>query len=178
MEHTNLINQQIQSFRVMLLDNDGNKLGEFPLREAIYKAQSQNLDLMQVGQNQDTAICKILNFESWLYHENKNKQKQEFKNRSQEMKSMTFRPAIGDNDFNLKMKKINEFLKENHKVKIIIKFKSFRETTMKELNNLFIQKIVKSIEDNGSLDSQVNFGGRDINFLLKPTKKITPKIKP
>lgn len=178
MEKTHLVNEQIKASRVLLLDTDGNKLGEMSLREAMYKANEQELDLMQVGSNQNLAICKILNYESWLYHENKLKQKQEFKNRSQEMKSMSFRPVIGDNDFNLKIKKVTEFLTDNHKVKITVKFKSFRETTMHDLNNEFVQKILNTVEECGALDSKINIGGKEINFILKPSKKPTPKVKP
>lgn len=173
-----MLNEHIKLHKVLLLDTEGQKLGEFTINEALKKAQEQQLDLMQVGVNQDIAICKILNYESWLYHEQKKKHKQEFKNRSQEMKSMQFRPAIGDNDFNLKTKKIAEFLEENHKVKIVIKFKSYRESTMKDLNNDFIEKLLNSVESVGALDGKVNFGGRDLSFILKPSKKPALKAKP
>lgn len=178
LEQMHLINEKIKAYSVMLLDTDGNKLGEFSLREALQKAYDQQLDLMQVGINQNTAICKILNYESWLYHEKKKRDKQEFKNRSQEMKTMSYRPVIGDNDFTLKTKKVVDFLTDNHKVKVVIKFKSYRESTMHNLNKDFIDKILSSIEEVGSLDGKVNFGGRDMNFILKPSKKPTPNPKP
>lgn len=178
LDNKHLVNEQIKANRVMLLDTDGNKLGEISFREALNKAYEQQLDLMQVGANQDVAICKILNYESWLYHEQKKRHKQEFKNRSQEMKSMQFRPVIGDHDFNLKIKKVAEFLDENHKVKIVIKFKSFRETTMQDLNQEFIDKILSSVEEVGALDGKVNIGGKDMSFILKPSKKPAPKAKP
>ncbi|NCQ51632.1 translation initiation factor IF-3 [archaeon] len=180
MENLHLINDQIKAYKVMLLDEDGNKLGEIPFREALKNAYEQGLDLMQVGLNKDVAICKILNYESWLYHEQKKKQKQDFKNRSQEMKSMSFRPVIGDNDFNLKVKKVNEFLEDNHKVKVTIKFKSFRETTMQDLTKVFIDKLLSSVGEFGELDGRVGQGGRDMTFILKPSRKPTPsaKIKP
>ena len=178
LENKHLVNQQIKASRVMLLDSDGSKIGEMSIREALNKAYEEELDLMQVGQNQDMAICKILNYESWLYHEQKKRHKQEFKNRSQEMKSMQFRPVIGDNDFNLKIKKVSEFLEDNHKVKIVIKFKTYRETTMQELNQEFVDKILSSVEEVGSLDGKVNMGGKDMSFILKPSKKPVPKVKP
>lgn len=178
LEKEHLVNEHIKASSVMLLDTEGNKLGEFSLKDALQKAYDEQLDLMQVGMNQTMAICKILNYESWLYHEKKKREKQEFKNRSQEMKSISFRPVIGDNDFNLKARKVAEFLGDNHKVKVVIKFKSYRESTMQELNKEFIDKILSTVDEVGALDGKVSFGGRDMNFILKPSKKPAPKVKP
>lgn len=173
LEKTHLINEQIRAFKVLLLDDEGNKIGEVPFREALKIAYDKEMDLMQVGQNKDVSICKIINYNKWLYHEQKKKHKQEVKNRSQEMKSMHFRPSIGEHDFQLKTKKVFEFLEENHKVKIVIKFKTFRETIMHEINKEFIDKLLLSVDEVGVLDGKVNQGGKEISFILKPFKKQT-----
>lgn len=178
LEKTHLVNHQIRASRIMLLDKEGQKIGEMTLREAMQKASENELDIMQVGENQGTAICKMLNYESWLYHENKRKQKQEFKNRSHELKSMNFRPVTGEHDFQLKLKKVGEFLEENHKVKIVIKFKNYRESTMKPVNDEVVQKILDSVQEVGLLDGKVNANHKEMNFILKPAKKPTPKMKP
>ncbi len=175
MEKTHLINEQIRSPKVLLLDTEGGKIGEMPYRDAMKIAQEQEMDLMQVGQAKDLAICKILNYSKWLYHEQKKKHKQEVKNKSQDMKSMQFRPNIGEHDFQLKIKKVSEFLVDNHKVKIVIKFKNYRESVMHDLNKQFIDKLIASIQEVGSLDGKVNNGGREISFILKPFKKQSVK---
>jgi translation initiation factor IF-3 len=175
-ETQHLLNHQIRAYKVLLLDQDGEKVGEFSRNDALHQAHSQSLDLMQVGETRDVAICKIINYESWIYHENKRKQKQEFKNRSQELKTINFRPVTGDNDFNLKIKKIDEFLTDNHKVKIVVKLKS-REGSMRAVNEAFVQKILDSLGDKGSLETKINWSPREINFLMKPEKKVTQKLK-
>lgn len=174
MEKTHLLNGEIKSFKVLLLDQDGEKIGEMPTKDALRLAYEKELDLMQVGQNKDIAICKILDYSKWLYHEKKKKHKQEVKNRSQEMKSMQFRPNIGENDLLLKIKKVSEFLDEQHKVKIVIRFKTFRETTMTELNNQFIHKLLDKVKASGALDGKINNGGREISFIIKPQKGAKP----
>lgn len=175
MEKNHLINEQIRSPKVLLLNTEGGKIGEMPFREALKIAQEQEMDLMQFGQAKDMAICKILNYSKWLYHEQKKKHKQEVKNKSQEMKSMHFRPSIGEHDFQLKTKKVSEFLTENHKVKVVIKFKNYRETVMHELNNQFIEKLISSVQEVGVLDGKINNGGKEISFILKPFKKQSVK---
>lgn len=170
LDKKNCINEQIRASKVLLLGKEGEKIGVFALREALDMADKEDLDLMQVGQNQEFAICKIVNYSSWLYHEQKKKHKQEVKNKSHDLKCINFRPGIGENDFNRNIKKISEFLEEQHKVKVSVKFKSFRETTMVELNNAFIEKIINSLDEFGILDGKINNGGRDINFIVKPSK--------
>lgn len=155
----------------MLLGADGEKLGTYSLKDALAKADNEELDLMQLGFNGDVAICKILNYSSWLYHEQKKKHKQELKNKGHDLKCMNFRPGIGDNDFTRNIKKVEEFLGEQHKVKISVKFKSYRESMMADINKQFVDKIIDTLSANAELDGKINTGGRDINFILKPAKK-------
>lgn len=175
MEKKYFVNNQIRAQRILLLSEEGEKVGEMSFHDAIKLAHEQDLDLMQVGENKDYATCKILKFDSWLYHEKKKQEKLDFKNRSHDIKTIQLRPSIGDNDFELKMKKVNEFLEDSHKVKIVIRFKTFRETQMKSINDEFIEKVIKTVENSGELDSKVTYGGKEINFMLKPAKKNIPK---
>ncbi len=147
---------------------EGEKVGSYSLQDALALADEKDLDLMQVGEDKDTAICKMVDYESWHYRETKRKQKLDFKNRSQGLKSINFRPTISSNDFQLKGKKINQFLEDKHKVKVVIQLRS-REIKMKDLNNAFVEKIIGCVVD-GVVEGPVNFGGRDITFTLKPEK--------
>lgn len=170
------MNNQIRANKILLLDGEGQKVGDFTFKEALDKAYVDGLDLVQVGANKDIAVCKLLKYDSWLYHEKKKREKQEFKNRAQEMKTMNFRPNIGDNDFNVKIKKVSEFLEENHKVKVVIKLKN-REFTMKTLNDEAIERITDAVKDIATLDSKINWSPKEINFMLRPEKKVVTKQK-
>lgn len=170
MEKQTLVNYDIKSPRVLIIKEDGEKLGEMSFKEAIRQAQDSGLDLMQVGEGRDrVAICKMLNYGAWKYHEEKRRKKQEFQNRAQEVKSMNFRPVTDNHDFQLKIKKIQEFLAKNHKVKILIKLKG-REGSMKELNELIVKKIIESLNSSAALDSKISWGYKEINFVVKPNK--------
>lgn len=176
MEKQPLLNNAIKAQQILLLDQEGQKLGEMSRIEALNRARNEELDLMQVGESPNFAICKIVNYQSWKYHEDKKKQKQDFQNRSQELKTINFRPVTGEHDFLLKIKKIQEFLEDNHKVKVCIKLKS-REAYMKSVNEEVIQKIQECLQDVGSLDSKVSFSHKEINFIVKPSKKPAIKMK-
>lgn len=176
MDKQPLLNNAIKATTILLLDQEGQKIGEMSRAEALNRAKDEELDLMQVGENPQFAICKIVNYQSWKYYEDKKRQKQEFHNRSQELKTINFRPVTGEHDFLLKIKKIHEFLEDNHKVKVCIKLKS-REFTMKEVNEEVVRKIQESLQEVGVLDSKVSSSYKEINFILKPYKKPVAKMK-
>ena len=171
MEKQPLLNNAIRAQRVLLLDQAGERIGEMTRIDALNRARNEELDLMQVGESPNFAICKIVNYEYWKYHEDKKRQKQEFQNRSHDMKTINFRPVTGDHDFLLKIKKISEFLQDNHKVKVCIKLKS-REATMKSVNDEVIQRIQDSLQEVGLVDGKVNWSYKEINFILKPNKSL------
>lgn len=176
MDKQPLLNNAIKSQKILLLDQEGQKIGEMSRIEALNRARNEELDLMQVGENPNFAICKIVNYQSWKYHEDKKRQKQEFQNRSHELKTINFRPVTGDHDFLLKIKKIQEFLEDNHKVKVCIKLKS-REASMRAVNEEVIQRIQECLQEVGALDSKVSFSHKEINFIMKPSKKPAMKVK-
>lgn len=176
MEKQPLLNNAIRAQKVLLLDQEGEKVGEMSRIDALNRARNEELDLMQVGESPNFAICKIVNYESWKYHEEKKRQKQDFQNRSHELKTINFRPVTGDNDFLLKIKKIYEFLEDNHKVKVCVKLKS-REGTMKSVNDEVVNRIQESLEEVGLVDGKVNWSYKEINFIMKPNKKPALKIK-
>lgn len=160
------------------MDEKGEKIGDYALKDALKLANEQELDLMQVGVNNETAICKMLKYDSWLYHQKKKQDKENFKNRGGDVKNIQLRPVTGEHDFQLKMKQAAKFLDENHKVKFTIKFKNYRETMMTELNNGTVEKVVEFLSEKGEIDGKINQGQKEINFLVKPSKKPVNNLKP
>lgn len=178
MEIKHLINNQIKANKILLLDKDGEKIGEKSFQEAIEMAHKQNLDLVQFGFNvkDQVAVCKILKYESFIYHENKNKAKQDFQARKTELKSISFTHKIGEKDFNMKLKKVQDFIGEGRKVKIVINFGTFREANNKDITEPFMKKILTSLKDIASLDGDIskhNF--REVMLMLKPKKNESEK---
>lgn len=175
-----MINNQIRANKIMLLGEDGNKLGDFNFQDALEIAMQRELDLVQVGDNpkEQVAICKIFNYGSFLYHESKKKSKQDFANRRQDIKVINIVHGIGEKDYQIKMKKIREFIDETKKVKVIIKFSSAREALNRELTQPFIKKVVNSVEEFSALENSVSSQGiREYNFMIKPKKVYVPNNK-
>lgn len=170
-EAKHLINYQIKKPKVLLLDEKGEKIGDYAFKDALKLANEQALDLMQVGTNNDIAICKVLKYDSWLYHQKKKQDKENFKNRGSDIKNIQLRPVTGEHDFQLKMKQASKFLDEGHKVKFTIKLKNYRETGMTDINNAIVNKVIEFLHETGEVDGKVSQGQKEINFFLKPAKK-------
>lgn len=173
LEKKHLINNQIKANKILLLDKDGEKLGDYDFQNAIKLANDQSLDLVQVGLNQkdNIAICKIFNYETFIYYENKQKAKQDFQNRKSDIKSITLAHGIGLKDYQIKMKKIKEFLDEGRKVKVGVKFGSFREFNNKDVTEPFIERIMGDLSNISAMDGTLTrSGSNEYACMVKPRK--------
>ena len=165
-----LLNDEITAKKVMLYNKDGEKLGLMGIQEARHRAEQADMDLVQMHETEEFAVCRVLNYDSWLYHEQKKKHKQEVKNKSHEMKEMRFTPVIGEHDLNVKVSKCVDFLKSGHKVKVVIELKG-RQFANKHANDELIEKIQSALSEFGSVEGGVKSEMKDIMFQVKPEVK-------
>lgn len=166
-----LLNDEIIAKKVMLYNKDGEKLGLMGIQEARHRAEQANMDLVQMHETDEFAVCRVLNYDSWLYHEQKKKHKQEIKNKSHEMKEMRFTPVIGEHDLNVKVNKCVDFLKSGHKVKIVVELKG-RQFANKQATEELIEKIQSGLADFGVVDGGVKNDTKGVMFQIKPEIKV------
>jgi translation initiation factor IF-3 len=117
-------------------------LGTFSKKEALEMARNQGLDLVEVNPTAIPPICKIADYGKMMYDLNKNKKPVQ----KTELKTVQFRPVIGDKDLETKIRKIREFLEDNHKVCLSMRFKG-REITHQELGFEVLNQVVESVRD-------------------------------
>ena len=103
-------------------------LGTFSKRDALEMARNEGLDLVEVNPTSNPPICKLADYGKMMYDLNKNKKPVQ----KTELKTVQFRPGIGDNDLETKIRKVREFLDEKHRVCLSMRFKG-REITHQEL---------------------------------------------
>ena len=174
------INNQIKAKYVILFDEKGQKVADkVVLAEAIYRANNQDLDLVEVGRDpksNEVAVCKIINYSSWLYHEQKKKHKQEIKNKAHDTKEMRFRPVTGEHDLMVKLNKCKEFLTDGHKVKIVLTMKG-REFSNKDGQNDFVNKVKTFFGDLIVMDSEPKPERNGLFFVVRPNPNHKQKHK-
>ena len=113
-------NEFIQSPKVRVIDHEGENLGVMYTREAMEQAQELGLDLVEVSPNADPPVAKFLDVGKYKYEAQKKANLARKSQKTQEIKEIKMRPNIDDHDYDVKMRKVVEFLEEGDKVKLTL----------------------------------------------------------
>ncbi len=112
------INNQIKAPEVRVISNEGDNLGVLSVKEALEKAESLGLDLIEISPNANPPIVKIADYGKYKYEQNKKQKKTKAGTKLTETKAIQIKIGTGENDLALKAKKASEWLKEGHRIKI------------------------------------------------------------
>ena len=155
----------------MLIDSDGKKLGIMSIKEALEKAGSQDLDLVQVSpKNSKITVCKMLNHGKFLFDKKKNSQISRSKTKKTTTKEIKFRPSTDVGDYQIKLKKIKSFIIGGDRTKITVRFRG-REILNSQQGLELLQKIKTDLVDIAKVESEPSLEGRQLIMLLAPQKK-------
>ena len=155
-----LINQEIRVTEVRVADR-----GIMATSEAIKLAESESLDLVLINQTSSPPICKIMNYEKFLYSLTKTP-----KTKNLDMKEIKLGINISDNDLDYRRKHIIEFLTKGHRVKISLKLKG-REVSYQDKAKEVMLKLAIDVEKFGLVESMPKTEGKIIQLYIKPLPK-------
>jgi len=159
------INYQIKAPFVKLV-GDNVKADVYSLKDAIKIADDMNLDLIEVGATQSPPICKIMDYQKFLYDKKKNEKKPD----RVETKELRFTPTTGDHDFNFKLKHAQNFLEKGDRVKAFVFFKG-REMKYKDKGAEILKRLSDALEPYGTVEVPVKMEGNKMFIHLRPKKK-------
>src|SRR5690625_2905965 len=111
------VNESIRAREVRLIDANGDQLGVKSRDEALDIARTRNLDLVLVAPNAKPPVCRIMDYGKYRFEQQKKEKEARKKQRVINVKEVRFSPAIGEHDFNTKLKNTRRFLKKGDKVK-------------------------------------------------------------
>ncbi len=151
-----------------MIDQNGKQLGIMNLSQALSLAEAANLDLVEVAPNASPPVCRIMNYGKYKYQLKKKKGKQS--KGSQSLKEIRFRPSTDEHDIQIKIKKVMEFLKSNHKVKLTIRFRG-RELAYKKVGYEVLKRIADSLSDIANVEHEPKEEGRNMSIILAPKSK-------
>lgn len=163
----NRINDQITAKKVFLIDEDGTKLGVVTIHEAMEKANSYNMDLVEVARNEFPPVCKIMDYGKHCFLMKKNQMKAKKENKFKEKKELQVRPNIEEHDFQVKLRHLIDFLKTGFKVSIILKFKG-RQIVHPKIGMDLLQRFADSAKDVGKVEVQPIIEGKRANMIMAP----------
>ncbi len=163
------INQFIRAQQVRLV-GENVTVGVYPLQEAIRLSQEQGLDLVEISPNVDPPVCKIIDYNKFLYDKKKKEKEMKAKSKASEVKEIRFTPNTDDHDFDFKAKHAIEFLKEGNKVKAYVQFKG-RAIQFQDRGQLLLLKFAERLAEAGVLENMPKMEGRRMLAMFAPKGK-------
>jgi translation initiation factor IF-3 len=164
-------NNMIRVPQVRLV-GDNIEVGVYSFQEAMKMAQEQGLDLVEISPNADPPVCKIIDYNKFLYEKKRKEKEMKAKSKASEVKEIRFTPNTDDHDFDFKAKHAEKFLKEGNKVKAYVQFKG-RAIQFKERGELLLLKFAERLNDAGVLEGMPKMEGKRMLAIWapKPQKK-------
>ncbi|MBS1513193.1 MAG: translation initiation factor IF-3 [Bacteroidetes bacterium] len=159
-------NHMIKVPEVRLVGDNVN-VGVYAVAEALKIAREQDLDLVEISPGANPPVCRIIDYNKFLYEEKKKKKEMKAKSKTSEVKEIRFTPNTDDHDFEFKVKHAEKFLAEGNKVKAHVQFKG-RAIMFKERGELLLLKFADSLKDVGALEGLPKMEGKRMQVMFAP----------
>lgn len=151
-----------------VLDEEDKQVDVMDIKDAIALAKKKSLDLVEIAPKANPPVVKTVDFGKFKYQQEKKKKKAKVK--TPEVKEVRFSPFIGDADFETRLKRVQRFLKQGNKVRIVVKFKG-RQMGSKQFGYDVHGKVLDTVRDKVVIDMEPKFLGRHLSMVISPTYK-------
>jgi translation initiation factor IF-3 len=152
------------------LVGDNVEQGVYPIRNALAIAESQGLDLVEISPNAEPPVCRVIDYQKFLYQQKKREKEIKAKAVKTVVKEIRFGPQTDDHDYNFKLKHAQSFLKEGCKVKAYVFFRG-RSILFKEYGEMLLLRFANDLEDLAKVDSLPKLEGKKMFLNLSPKSK-------
>lgn len=161
-----IINESIRARTVRLIENE-QVIGVIPLGEALLRARSQSLDLVQIADG-DPPVCRILDADRFRFERRKAEREQARRQREMtiDTKEIQLRPVTDDNDLLIKARRARGFLESGDKVKVVVRFRG-RERTHLQHGRDMIGRFLDEVGEH-RVEKPISNGDRDMSIFLAP----------
>lgn len=163
------INEEIRDREVRLIGKDGEQLGIVSSREALAKAEEEELDLVKISPTANPPVCKLMNYGKYLFELSKKAKEQKKNQKIVEIKEVWLSCTIDVGDLNVKAKQAQKFLTAGNKVKVAIRMRG-RQMAHPELAATVMAKFFEMVKDYGQMEKKPLTEGRNVFMMLAPIK--------
>ncbi|KUK79710.1 MAG: Translation initiation factor IF-3 [Microgenomates bacterium 39_7] len=162
-------NHKINFPQIRVLNEQGKMIGIMSSREAIELAQKEGKDLVLVTREAQPPVTKIIELSKYKYQQQQKQAKARKKSRTQELKEVRFKMFMGDNDVDVRKKRVKEFLEEGNKVRMSLEFRG-RQISKKEFAYELFAQVINEVQDEelGKLEIEPKINGRKLIAQLTP----------
>lgn len=161
------VNGKIRAREVRVIDGDKKQLGVLPLGEAINLARTKGVDLVEIAPNATPPVCRLVDFGKFRYEQAKQEKEARKHQHANKVKEVQLSPNIDPHDFGVKLQHAINFLCEDMKVKVTLRFRG-REMAHKEFGFQQVEKFIGSLTQFAHPDAPPKLIGKGINVMLSP----------
>ena len=162
-------NEEIDATEVRVIDSAGEQAGVMPLGDAIELAKNVGLDLVEVSPNAEPPVCRVMDFGKYLFEQNKKAQTSKRKQKQVHVKEIKFRPGTDEGDYQVKLRKLVEFLENGDKTKVTLRFRG-REMAHQELGANLLARVRGDLEEFAIVEQMPQMEGRQMIMVMAPKK--------
>ena len=145
-------------------------MGIVAIEEAMKKATAASLDLVQLANDSEHPVCKLMDYGKHLFDKKKQKSASRKKQKRTQIKEIKFRPGTEENDYQIKLKSITRFIQDGDKAKITMRFRG-REMMHQDLGLELLKRIETDLSDQAVVEQEPLSEGRQLVMVMSPTKK-------
>ena len=161
------INEEIKDKEIRLIGEEGDQLGIMSSSEAFQIAVEKELDLVKIAPTSNPPVCKIMDYGKYRFEQAKRDKEARRNQHIVEVKEIRMSPSIGVNDFNVKLKNGQKFLKEGDRLKVTVRFRG-REMAHTDIGENLLKKFSEECAEFGSIDKNPKLEGRHMSMFLTP----------
>ena len=168
-EMPNRINEKIKGIKEVRLVGENIEPGIYTIERAMQIAEDLELDLVEIAPNAAPPVCKIVDYQKFLYQLKKKEKENKAKSTKIDVKEIRFGPQTDDHDYNFKLKHAIKFLQEGDKVKAYVFFKG-RSILFKEQGEVLLLRFANDLEEYAKVDQLPQLEGKRMIIMFSPKK--------
>ena len=168
-EMPNRINDKIRGVKEVRLVGDNVEQGVYSFETAMRIADDMNLDLVEISPNAEPPVCRILDYQKFLYQKKRKEKEQKANSAKVVIKEIRFGPQTDEHDYNFKLKHAQEFLKDGNKVKAYVFFRG-RSILFKDQGELLLARFANDLEEYGKVEAMPKLEGKRMIVNIAPKK--------
>lgn len=163
------VNRRIRVPEIRVIGEDGEQLGIMPTIQALRRAESVNLDLVEVQPRAKPPVCKIMDYGKYKYEQSRKLAESKKKQQQIELKEIKFRPKTGDHDFDVKVKSLRRFLEKGNKGKVTVMFRG-REIVHPDIGREMLTRVIQALGEDALIEQSPRLEGRQMVMIVAPAR--------
>ncbi len=162
-------NDRIFASQLRVIDSEGKQIGILGKFEALEIARDKGMDLVEIAPTAKPPVARIIDFKKFLYQEEKKRREEKKKSKTSETKEIRLGPFMDDHDLETMVRRAREFLEDNDKVKLVVRF-SGRQMAHPEFGHQVLGKAIQNLSNISKVDKNAHFEGRQLISMLSPER--------